>query len=156
MFPTKQILLQDCTNQKRIVNVSCRAKLVMWSKDKLLNTTTDNYIEMLKILMNLIIVIDMMNDDVNDGNCDDQNDDLHQMTRLLSVTGTAPAGAIGFSLLRLWFRLVNIVFCCAGCCVGCRSGEVWSDRKEAEESGNITAVNIKKSSDGGIGKIRIR
>ena len=52
----------------------------MWSKDKLLNTTTDNYIEMLKILMNLIIVIDMMNDDVNDGNCDDQNDDLHQIT----------------------------------------------------------------------------
>ena len=118
-----------------------------------LNTTTDNYIEMLKILMNLIIVIDMMNDDVNDGNCDDQNDDLHQMTRLLSVTGTAPAGAIGFSLGGLIGRLLDIV-CCCGCC---RSGEVWSDRKEAEESGNITAVNIKKDSSGNyIGKIRIR
>ena len=85
---------------------------------------------------------------------DDDDDDLHQMiTLLLSVMATAPAGAISFSLDRLLFRLLGIVCLCA-CC---RSGEVWSDRKEAEESGNITAVNIKKNSGGYvIGKIRIR
>ena len=33
--------------------------------------------------------------------------------------------------------------------------QVWSDRKEAEEGGNITAINIKKSSLG-IGSIRTR
>ena len=35
--------------------------------------------------------------------------------------------------------------------------KVWSDRKEVEESGNITAVSIQKTSGGTfIGKIRIR
>ena len=83
----------------------------------------------------------------------DADENLHQMTRLLSVTGTAPAGGIGFSLFRLFFQLLDIVSCCAVR----RSGGVWSDRKEAEESGNITAVNIKKTSIGNfIGKIRIR
>ena len=76
------------------------------------------------------------------------------ITLLLSVMATAPAGAISFSLERLWLRLLLIVCCCA-CCRS--SGGVWSDRKEVEESGNITAVNIKKrSGDYGIGKIRIR
>ena len=60
---------------------------------------------------------------------------------------TAPAGAISFPLGSLVERLIDIVCCCA-CCRS--SGEVWSDRKEAEESGNITAVNIKKSSSGKI------
>ena len=32
--------------------------------------------------------------------------------------------------------------------------KVWSDRKEAEEGGNITAINIKKKY--GIGSIRTR
>ena len=32
--------------------------------------------------------------------------------------------------------------------------KVWSDRKEAEEGGNITAINIKKYA--GIGSIRTR
>ena len=32
--------------------------------------------------------------------------------------------------------------------------KVWSDRKEAEEGGNITAINIKKSKY--IGSIRTR
>ena len=40
---------------------------------------------------------------------------------------------------------------------GGRSGDkVWSDRKEAEEGGNITAINIKKTSGGGIDWIRTR
>ena len=67
------------------------------------------------------------------------------MITLLSVTATAPAGATSFSL----DRLLGIVCCCVG------SGDVWSDRKEAKESGNITAVNITKG-DYGIGRIRIR
>ena len=89
---------------------------------------------------------------MNGENGNEDNENLHQMTTFLSVTATAPAGAIGFSLWRLWFRLGSFV-CCFVCC-GC--GGVWSDRKEAEESGNITAVNIEKSSLGIIGKIRIR
>ena len=51
-------------------------------------------------------------------------------------------------------RLVDIVTCHCFCC---RDNNVWSDRKEAEEGGNITAVNIKKSKSGySIGRIRIR
>ena len=33
---------------------------------------------------------------------------------------------------------------------------VWSDRKEAEEGGNITAINIKSESGHFIGRIRTR
>ena len=34
--------------------------------------------------------------------------------------------------------------------------KVWSDRKEAEEGGNITAINIKKRRSGLIARIRTR
>ena len=54
-----------------------------------------------------------------------------------------------------------------GCCVGhlidrcfcnwcIEKKGVYSDREEAEEGGNITAIDIKKSRSGFIAKIRLR
>ena len=39
---------------------------------------------------------------------------------------------------------------------GVSGGEVWSDRKEAEERGKITAINIEKGNNYGIARIRTR
>ena len=68
------------------------------------------------------------------------------MILFLAVLATAPPVD---SSLSLWGHLDNL--CCCVCNWCCRArGEkqgVFSDREEAEEGGNITAINIMKTSD---------
>ena len=78
------------------------------------------------------------------------------MILFLAVLATAPPVKTSLSL---WSHLENL---CCGVCYWCDRvrGEkkgVYSDREEAEEGGNITAINIKKSRSGNsISQIRLR
>ena len=82
--------------------------------------------------------------------------DAHHKILFLAVLATAPPVDTSLSLLA---HLENL---CCGVCYWCDRvrGEkkgVYSDREEAEEGGNITAINIKKDSDGdSITNIRLR
>ena len=77
------------------------------------------------------------------------------MIMFLAVLATAPPVDTSLSL---WAHLTNL--CCGVCYWWCRvRGEkkgVYSDREEAEEGGNITAINIKKSNLDYITDIRLR
>ena len=85
---------------------------------------------------------------------------VHLMILFLAVLATAPPVDTSLSLLE---HLANLcccvcIWCCGVCCV--KKG-VYSDREEAEEGGNITAINIKKSrggwqTDNSITRIRLR
>ena len=73
----------------------------------------------------------------------------------LAVLATAPPVDASLSLGGLLKKL----FCgvCHWCCRVCLEKKgVYSDREEAEEGGNITAINIKKSRSGFIANIRLR
>ena len=75
------------------------------------------------------------------------------MILFLAVLATAPPVDTSLSLLaHLW----NLCCCVCDWClrVGLEKKGVYSDREEAEEGGNITAINIKKSKY--IGSIRTR
>ena len=79
------------------------------------------------------------------------------MIMFLAVLATAPPVD---SSLSLWGHFWNLCCCvgiwCDRVCYGDEKG-VYSDREEAEEGGNITAINIKKDSDGdSITNIRLR
>ena len=81
--------------------------------------------------------------------------DVHLMILFLAVLATAPPVDTSLSLGG---HLENL---CSGVCLWCRRvrGEkkgVYSDREEAEEGGNITAINIKKDSYDSISQIRLR
>ena len=76
------------------------------------------------------------------------------MILFLAVLATAPPVDTSLSL---WGHLQNM--CCGVCfwCCGVCSDKkgVYSDREEAEEGGNITAINIEKDRYG-ITQIRLR
>ena len=87
--------------------------------------------------------------------------DVHLMILFLAVLATAPPVDTSLSLWGHYFNL-----CCCVCywwnriCCSDKKG-VYSDREEAEEGGNITAINIKKSrggwqTDNSITRIRLR
>ena len=76
------------------------------------------------------------------------------MILFLAVLATAPPVDTSFSL---WRHFANL-FCgvCIWCCGVCSDKKgVYSDREEAEEGGNITAINIKTDSYN-ITSIRLR
>ena len=68
------------------------------------------------------------------------------MILFLAVLATAPPVDTSLSL---WAHLSNlccgVCYWCCGVCCSEKKG-VYSDREEAEEGGNITAINIKKDS----------
>ena len=78
------------------------------------------------------------------------------MILFLAVLATAPPVDTSLSLMG---HLRNLCCCvCIWCDRVCLEKKgVYSDREEAEEGGNITAINIKKSGGGGfITDIRLR
>ena len=78
------------------------------------------------------------------------------MILFLVVMATAPSVDTSLSLDG---HLDNLCCCvCYWCCRVCLDKRgVYSDREEAEEGGNITAINIKKSRTGNvITDIRVR
>ena len=74
--------------------------------------------------------------------------DVHLMTMFLAVLATAPPVDTSLSL---WGHLFNLFYCvCCGVCTLCNlvfseKIGVYSEREEAEEGGNITGIDIKKS-----------
>ena len=79
------------------------------------------------------------------------------MILFLAVLATAPpvdtSLSLGDHILNLGFGVC--LWCCRACCSEKKG--VYSDREEAEEGGNITAINIKKSRYGNyITDIRLR
>ena len=77
------------------------------------------------------------------------------MILFFAVLATAPPVNTSLSLLGHLQKLCCCVclWCCRVCCSEKKG--VYSDREEAEEGGNITAINIKKFS-GNISQIRLR
>ena len=78
------------------------------------------------------------------------------MILFLAVLATAPPVD---SSLSLWGHLDNLYCCVCNWCCRARGEKqgVFSDREEAEEGGNITAINIKKGkSDNDIAWIRLK
>ena len=77
------------------------------------------------------------------------------MIIFLAVLATAPPVDTSLSL---WGHFEHL--CCGVCMLldrVCRDKKgVYSDREEAEEGGNITAINIKKDRDGWPTNIRLR
>ena len=73
-----------------------------------------------------------------------------------AVLATAPTFDASLSLVGHLFNLCcGVCLWCGRVCCSEKKG-VYSDREEAEEGGNITAINIKKSSDGDLADIRLR
>ena len=78
------------------------------------------------------------------------------MIIFLAVLPTAPPDHTSFPLGgHLENLCCGVCFWCVRDCLTEKKG-VYSDREEAEEGGNITAINIKKDRDGGINDIRLR
>ena len=79
------------------------------------------------------------------------------MIIFLVVLATAPPVDTSLSLLgHLWNLCCCVCNWCGRVCCDEKKG-VYSDREEAEEGGNITAINIKKSGGGlAITDIRLR
>ena len=80
---------------------------------------------------------------------------FHSSPHDLAVLATAPRVDTSLSL---WGHLEYLCCCCClWCCRVTSELGVYSDREEAEEGGNITAINIKKSRSGySITDIRLR
>ena len=77
------------------------------------------------------------------------------MILFLAVLATVPPFDTTLSLGGHFFNLCCGV--CLWCCGFCSDKKgVYSDREEAEEGGNITAINIKKRDDDYITDIRLR
>ena len=83
--------------------------------------------------------------------------DVHLMILFLAVLATAPPI---YTSLSLGGHFANLCCCVCFWCGGVgleKMMGVYSDREEAEEHGNITAINIKKSRSGdSITEIRLR
>ena len=80
------------------------------------------------------------------------------MIMFLAVLATAPPVDTSLSLGGHFYNsCFGVCFWCCRVWLCSDKKGVYSDREEAEEGGNITAINIKKDSDGdSITNIRLR